>query len=77
MRSLSRALFATTVVGAVALSASAADARWGYGYYASSYGDSYSPYVPRRSIPYDAGGPAYHHGQRDWDSSDDFQLQGR
>ena len=40
--------------------------------------DAYDAVVPNaRSVPYDASGPAYTAGQRDIDSSSDFQLQGR
>ena len=77
MRSLSKTIAAIGVLGAAALSVSAAYARPAH---ADRFGGAYNyaaPLVSSRSIPYDAGGPAYAHGQRDIDSSSDFQLQGR
>ena len=72
MRSLSKTAYAIGLIAAVALTASAADARSFHGAYDYVGGDA-----PRASIPFDAGGPAYTRGQRGLDSSSDFQLQGR
>jgi hypothetical protein len=76
MRSLSKALSAIGIVAAIALSASAADARsvarFGHSHDAVTSGAG-----PRTSIPYDADGPAYTAGQRGQGSSSDFQLQGQ
>lgn len=78
MRSLSKALYVVGAVAAVALTASAADARSPR---ITDYGNAYDAYVrgadPRASVPYDAGGPAYTFGQHGLDGSNDFQLQGR
>ena len=52
------------IVAAVALSASAADAR---SRHTTNFGDSHAAYETGLSKPYDASGPA----------SSDFQLQGR
>jgi hypothetical protein len=70
MRYLSKAACAAGMITAVALIASAADARTyqGAGVYERQAGTS---------IPYDARGAAYGPGQRSLDSSADFQLQGR
>ena len=70
MRNISKAFYAAAVIAAVVATASAADARAYRAYNAS--GDTFE-----RSVPYDAGGPAYARGHRDIDSSSDFQLQGR
>ena len=72
MRSLSKTAYAIGLIAAVALTATAADARSFHGAY-----DSVGPNVSTRSVPYDAGGPAYTASQRTIDSSNDFQLQGR
>lgn len=73
MRSLSKVLGAIGIIAAVAVAASAADAR--------SRHASPPAYDSVRtnsvSIPYDAGGPAYGVGQRGLNTSSDFQLQGR
>lgn len=69
MRSLSKTILAISALGLVALSASAADAR-------PAQGVAYTNGATR-SVPYYADGPAYTAGQRDIDSSNDFQLQGR
>ena len=73
MRNISKASYAIAIIAAIAVTASAADAR-SYRAYDGAYarGDTFE-----RSIPYDAGGPAYAHGHRDLNSSSDFQLQGR
>jgi hypothetical protein len=73
MRNISKVSYAIAVIAAVVATASAADAR-SYRTYDGAYarGDS-----AERSVPYDAGGPAYARGHRDLDSSSDFQLQGR
>jgi hypothetical protein len=71
MRNLSKAACAVGIITAVVAIASAADAR---DYRASS--GAYERQVGS-SIPYDARGAAYGPGQRDVDSSNDFQLQGR
>jgi hypothetical protein len=73
MRSLSKTVYAIGLIAAVALTATAADARSFRGAYDAYAGGN----VSTRSIPYDADGPAYTSGQRDLDSSNDFQLQGR
>jgi hypothetical protein len=72
MRSLSKIASAIGVIAAVALTASAADARSFHGAY-----DYVGGNAPSASIPFDANGPAYTRGQRGLDSSSDFQLQGR
>jgi hypothetical protein len=73
MRYLSKATYAIGVIAAIAVTASAADAR-SYRAYDGAYarGDTFE-----RSVPYDAGGAAYARGHRDINSSSDFQLQGR
>jgi hypothetical protein len=71
MRNISKASYAIAVVAAVVATASAADAR-SYRTYDGARGDTFE-----RSVPYDAGGPAYARGHRDFNSSSDFQLQGR
>ena len=62
MRFLSTCTIA--IVAAVALSASAADAR---SRHTNNFGDAHAAYESGFSKPYTASGPAY----------DDFQLQGR
>jgi hypothetical protein len=52
------------IVAAVAVSASAADAR---SRHTNNFGGAYAAHESGLSKPYDAGGPAY----------SDFQLQGR
>jgi hypothetical protein len=76
MRNLSKAACAFGVITAVAVIASAADARAYQHSGPYAYSGAYERQVGS-SIPYDAGGIAYGPGQRDIDSSDDFQLQGR
>jgi hypothetical protein len=75
MRALAKASYVLGVLAAVALTASAADARSANN---ARFGGAYdSVSAPRASAPYDAGGPAYSVGQRGLDDSSDFQLQGR
>jgi hypothetical protein len=73
MRNISKISYAAAIIAAIVATASAADAR-SYRSYDGAYarGDTFE-----RSVPYDAGGPAYARGHRDLDSSSDFQLQGR
>lgn len=72
MRSLSKVLGAIGIIAAVAVAASAADAR------SRNTAPAYdSVRTHGVSVPYDAGGPAYVGGQHGLDSSSDFQLQGR
>ena len=77
MRNLSKASYAIGIIAAIAVTASAADARSRYydGAY-NSYGGAYERSFGS-SVPYDAGGVAYSRGQRGQDDSSDFQLQGR
>jgi hypothetical protein len=79
MRSLVKVYCMFGLVAAMVIAASAADARSPHTMPpADAYGSSYDAVgANTRSIPYDAGGPAYTAGQRDLDSSSDFQLQGR
>lgn len=76
MRTLAKASYVVGVLAAVALAASAADARSGN---TSRLGTAYDSVATpgTSSVPYDAGGPAYAIGQRGLDTSSDFQLQGR
>ena len=75
MRTLTKVTYVVGVLAAAALTASAADAR---SLNTTRFNRAYDSVAPNtRSIPYDAGGPAYAHGQRDIDTSSDFQLQGR
>ena len=80
MASLAKVFCMFGLVAAFVVAASAADA---YSRHtvspADAYGRAYDAVGAgmRSSIPNDAGGPAYAAGQRDLDSSSDFQLQGR
>lgn len=78
MRSLVKISCMIGLVAAVA-GATAADARSRHTLPpADAYGNAYDAVAPStRSIPYDADGPAYTHGQRDINTSSDFQLQGQ
>ena len=76
MRALAKASYVFGVLAAAALTASAADARSVNSARLGRAYDSIST-PSARSVPYDAGGPAYTFGQRGGDSSSDFQLQGR
>lgn len=75
MRYISKTLTAIGIVAAIAVTASAADAR-SHRAYDGAY-DSIGGTSARSSVPYDAGGVAYAPGQRGQDDSSDFQLQGR
>jgi hypothetical protein len=82
MRFTSKASCAIGILAAIALTASAADARPRHAPYAydgayDAVGGADHANVSGRSVPYDAGGVPYARGQRTIDSSNDFQLQGR
>jgi hypothetical protein len=79
MRSLAKIYLTLGLVAAIVAAASAADARSRHTLPSpDAYGSAYDAVSPStRSIPYDAGGPAYTGGQRDINTSSDFQLQGR
>jgi len=74
MRTLAKASYVLGILSAVALTATAADAR---SLNTARFGGAYDSVSPRASAPYDAGGPAYTAGQHGLDDSSDFQLQGR
>ena len=74
MRYLSKATYAIALIAAVAVTASAADARSSRAY--DAVGGAYEQSAGS-SVPYDAGGAAYARGQQGQNSSSDFQLQGR
>jgi hypothetical protein len=75
MRALAKVSYVVGFLVAVALSASAADAR---SVNTPRFGDAYDTISPGdSSIPFDADGPAYTAGQRGHNDSRDFQLQGR
>jgi hypothetical protein len=86
MRFTSKASCAIGILAAIALTASAADARphhtthhapYAYEGAYDAVGGANHANEFNRSVPYDAGGVAYAPGQRTIDSSNDFQLQGR
>ena len=76
MRALTKVAYVLGALVAVAVTASAADARSINNTRFDRVYDSVAT-PGARSVPYDAGGPAYTFGQGGLDSSSDFQLQGR
>jgi hypothetical protein len=75
MRALVKASYVIGALAAVALTATAADAR---SINTPRFDGAYDAVTaPRASAPYDAGGPAYTRGQSGLNDSSDFQLQGR